>query len=78
MYETYRILAQTAIDERLREAAEERRAAEARRETRASLGHRLLALLSRGAGNHRRAVAPAAAAPATAADALSADGACCA
>jgi hypothetical protein len=78
MYETYRILAQTAIDERLREAAEERRAAEARPQTRAGLGHRLLALRVRVAGNHRRAVAPAAAAPAAVAPALSADGAGCA
>jgi hypothetical protein len=78
MHETYRILAQTAIDERLREAAEERRAAEARPQTRAGHGHRLPALLSRVAGNHRRTVETADAPPATAAAALSADGACCA
>jgi hypothetical protein len=73
MHETYRILAQTLIDQRLREAADARRAAEARRATRP--GDRLTRvqrLLSHfpNLRDQRTAAAPAAAAT------LSADGTC--
>jgi hypothetical protein len=73
MHETYRILAQAHIDQLLREAAEARRTAEARRAERpgagAGLGRRLWSHLP-GGRVHRPAGPPAVIAT------LSPDGAC--
>jgi hypothetical protein len=74
MHETYRMLAQTRIDDRLREAAAWRRADEARtRDAHRSLSIRVRALLAHRRDRRQPAV------PATAAlAALAADGSSCA
>ena len=71
MHETYRILAQQQIDERLREAADWRRADEARRgRPRRALAGRIRAWLPHGRDQRPR--------PAPTGSALAGDGAGCA